>query len=169
MLTHGISPALRDGVYPYHQGQSRLYQVITQLRADGVHCRKYGGTGPVVLKVVPPTGAAFSGITMYRFISAILFPTLARGQLNREGLVSLFLFAPENSVSLDSLGRPIPRKSAYSLNIGLNLVLNHGIFPAFHEGVNLYRQPPSGQSRVYRVTQLRTDGVHTESSPAQVQ
>ncbi|CAM9815346.1 unnamed protein product, partial [Ascophyllum nodosum] len=26
--------------------------------------------------------------------------------------------------------------------------------------IYLYRQPPSGQSRVYQVTQLRTDGVH---------
>ena len=68
--------------------------------------------------------------------------------------------APENSVSRDSLSRPIPRKSAYSPNIGPNLVLNHGIFPAFREGVNLYCQPPSGQSRVCHLTKLHTDGVH---------
>ena len=28
------------------------------------NCRESAGTGPVVLKVVPATGAAFSGITM---------------------------------------------------------------------------------------------------------
>ena len=28
----------------------------------------------------------------------------------------------------------------------------------------VYRQPPSGQSRVYQVTQLRTDGVHCRES-----
>ena len=43
--------------------QSRVYWV-TQLRTDGVHCRESVGTGPVVLKVVPVTGAAFAGLTM---------------------------------------------------------------------------------------------------------
>ena len=44
-------------------GQSRVYQA-TQLLADGVHCRESAGTGPVVLKVVPVTGAAFLGVNM---------------------------------------------------------------------------------------------------------
>ena len=42
-------------------GQSRVYRV-TQLRADCVHCRESVGTGPVVLKVVRVTGAAFASI-----------------------------------------------------------------------------------------------------------
>ena len=37
--------------------QSRVYRV-TQLRTDGVHCRESAEIGPVVLKVVPVTGAA---------------------------------------------------------------------------------------------------------------
>ena len=41
-------------------GQSRAYRV-TQLRTDGVDCRESVGTGPVVLKVVPVTGAALAG------------------------------------------------------------------------------------------------------------
>ena len=40
-------------------GQSRVYRV-TQLRTDYVHCRESVGTGPVVLKVVRVTGAAFA-------------------------------------------------------------------------------------------------------------
>ena len=36
--------------------------------------------------------------------------------------------------------------------------------PAFRDGVHLYRQPPWGQSRVYRVTQLRTCGVYRRVS-----
>ena len=40
-------------------GQSRVYRV-TQLRTDCVHCRETVGTGPVVLKVVRVTGAAFA-------------------------------------------------------------------------------------------------------------
>ena len=31
------------------------------MRTDGVHCRESAGTGPVNLKVVPVTGAAFAG------------------------------------------------------------------------------------------------------------
>ena len=44
-------------------GQSRVYRV-TQLRTNGVHCRESAGTGPVVLKVVPVTGAAILQVTM---------------------------------------------------------------------------------------------------------
>ena len=40
-------------------GKSRVYRV-TQLRTDGVHCQESVGTGPVVLKVVPVTGAALA-------------------------------------------------------------------------------------------------------------
>ena len=34
---------------------------LAQLRTDGVDCRESAGTGPVNLKVVPATAAAFSG------------------------------------------------------------------------------------------------------------
>ena len=49
----------------------------------------------------------------------------------------------------------------------LNLVLTYGIPPEFRGGVHiliLNRHTPSGQSRVNRVTQLRTDGVHCRES-----
>ena len=49
----------------------------------------------------------------------------------------------------------------------LNLVLTYGIPPEFRGGVHIFilnRHTPSGQSRVYRVTQLRTDGVHCRES-----
>ena len=67
---------LYDGVHiicRQTSGQSRVYQA-TQLRADGVHCREFAGTGPVVLKVVPVTGAAFSGFTMDHLMCVSLFP-----------------------------------------------------------------------------------------------
>ena len=35
--------------------------------------------------------------------------------------------------------------------------------PAFRDRVHLFCQQPSGQSRVYRITQLRTDDVYRES------
>ena len=50
---------------------------------------------------------------------------------------------------------------------GLDLVLTYGIPPEFRGGVHLFifnRHTPSGQSRVYRVTQLHTDGVHCRES-----
>ena len=46
----------------------------------------------------------------------------ARGQLNRENALSPF--TPDNLVSL--------------YRFGLNLVLTHGIPPAFHGGVHVY-------------------------------
>ena len=50
----------------------------------------------------------------------------------------------------------------------LNRVLTYGIPPEFRGGVHLFiyfkRHTPSGQSRVYRVTQLRTNGVHCRES-----
>ena len=52
-------------------GQSRVYRV-TQLRADGVHCRESAGTGPVVLKVVAVTGAAFAS-PLYQSMCASIF------------------------------------------------------------------------------------------------
>ena len=44
-------------------GQSRVYHAM-QMRSDGVHCRESADTGPVVLKVVRITGAAFSSVAM---------------------------------------------------------------------------------------------------------
>ena len=76
VLTHGIRPAFRDdSVHLQRQppsGQSREYRV-TQLRADGVHCRESTGTGPVVLKAVPVTGAAFSGFSMDQSCTRLSF------------------------------------------------------------------------------------------------
>ena len=46
-------------------------------------------------------------------------------------------------------------------------MLTYGIPPEFRGGVHLFifnRHTPSGQSRLYRVTQLRTNGVHCRGS-----
>ena len=69
--------------------------------------------------------------------------------------------APENLVSQDGFGRPVPRQPAHSPHSGRIWSLLTGFLPiSAAASIDLYRQPPSGQSRVYRVTQLRTDGVH---------
>ena len=58
--------------------QSRVYRV-TQLHTDGVRCRESADTGPVVLKVVPVTGAAFASPWTNQY--APVFPTLTIGIL----------------------------------------------------------------------------------------
>ena len=80
VLTYGIPPEFRGGVHlsilnrHTPSCQSQVYRV-TQLRADGVHCRRESaGTGAVVLKVVPVTSAAFSG-TIDQLICASLSHT----------------------------------------------------------------------------------------------
>ena len=72
------------------------------------------------------------------------------------------LFAPENLVSRDGFGSPVPRQPAH-----LHTQAESGAYlrdpsrvPRRRPFIYLNRPTPSGQSRVYRVTQLRTDGVH---------
>ena len=88
--------------------------------------------------------------------------------------ISLSAFAPENLVSPDGFGSPVLHQPAHLYTyFRLNLVLANGITPEFRGGVNLFilnRHAPSGQSRVYRVTQLRVAIAFTaESPPAQDQ
>ena len=85
----------------------------------------------------------------------------ARGQLNREIVLSRFPFAPEKSVSRAGFGRPVPRKPAHPSTLRK---AESGAYPRdssrFPRQRHVHRQPPSGQSRFYPVTQLRTDDVH---------
>ena len=60
IMLHPRPPAIVELVQHHTpSGQSRVYRVM-QLRTDCVDCRVSVGTGPVVLKVVRVTGAAFS-------------------------------------------------------------------------------------------------------------
>ena len=66
-------------------------------------------------------------------------------------------------------GSAVPSRVSLLISIlRLNLVLTYyGIPPEFFGSVHLFIQnghTPSGQSRVYRVTQLRTDSVHCRES-----
>ena len=65
-------------------------------------------------------------------------------------------------------GSAVPSRVSLLISmVRLDRVLTYGIPPEFHAGVHLFignRHTPSGQSRVYRVTQLRTDGVHCRES-----
>ena len=63
-------------------------------------------------------------------------------------------------------GSAVPSRISVLISIlRLNLVCTYyGIRPDFRGGVHIYisKPPyaPSGQSRVYRIMQLRTDGIH---------
>ena len=80
--------------------------------------------------------------------------------------ISLSPFAPENLVSRNGFGSPVPRQPGY-----LHTRAESGAylrdfyrFPRRRPFIYLNRQTPSDQSRIYRVTQLRTDGVHCRES-----
>ena len=80
--------------------------------------------------------------------------------------VSLSTFAPENLASRDGFGSPVPRQPAH-----LHTEAESGAYLRNSSRVSRQRlficstrPTPSGQSRVYRVTQLRTDGVHRQES-----
>ena len=89
----------------------------------------------------------------------------AGGQLNREN--EYFLVRVRSRVriwSRETVSAVPPRVSLLLSILRLILVLTYGIPPEFRGGVHLFildrRITLSGQSRVYRVTQLRTGGVH---------
>ena len=92
----------------------------------------------------------------------------ARGQLNKEN--KHFSLCPRSRLGIWSreTGSAVPSRVRLLISIlRLNLVLTYGIPPEFRGGVYLFilnRHTPSGQSRVYRVTQLRTDSIHCRES-----
>ena len=95
----------------------------------------------------------------------------ARGQLNRENVFFPVIFslspsAPENSVSRDGFSSPVPRQPAHLHTQAESGAYLRDIsrFPRRRPCIYLNRHTKSGQSRVYGVTQLRTDGVHSRES-----
>ena len=91
----------------------------------------------------------------------------ARGQLNRENEYSSVRVSCLRIWSRETVSAVPSRVSLLISILRLNLVLTYGIPPEFRGGVHIFilnRHTPSGQSQVYRVTQLRTDGVHRRES-----
>ena len=85
----------------------------------------------------------------------------ARGQLKRENEISLSPFAPENLVSRDGFGTPVPRQPAH-----LHTQVESGAYLRDSSRVPrrrpfIYFKPPYA---IGSVTQLRTDGVHCRES-----
>ena len=80
--------------------------------------------------------------------------------------ISLSPFAPENLVSRDEFGRPVPRQPAHLHTQAVSGAYpgDYSRFPRRRSFIYLNRHTPSGQSRVYRVKVLRTDGAHCRES-----
>ena len=77
-----------------------------------------------------------------------------------------FPFAPENLVSRDGFGNLVPRQPAHlhtQAESGAYL-RDSSRFPQRCSSLYFNCHTPSGQFRVYRITQLRTDGVHCRES-----
>ena len=84
--------------------------------------------------------------------------------------ISLSPYVPEDLVSRDGFSPPVPRQPAHlhtQAESGAYL-RDSSRFPRRRPFIYLNRHTPSGQSRVYRVTQLRTDGVHCRESAGTV-
>ena len=87
-----------------------------------------------------------------------------RGQLNRKHYIPLFPSVPEHLVSRDGFSRSVPRQAAH--------LHTHAESDAYSRDSSRFprrrpfpdRLPPSGRSRVNRVTQLRTEGVPCRES-----
>ena len=84
----------------------------------------------------------------------------ASGQLNRENEYSLSLCVPENLVSRDGFSRSVPRQLAH-----LHTQAESGAYLRDSSRVPRRRpfmKPPYaiGSVPAFRVTQVRTDGVH---------
>ena len=90
----------------------------------------------------------------------------ARGQLNRifflPVLVRAWEFGLARQVWQSRLASAC--SSPYSDWIWCLPIRDSSRLPRRHPYFYLHRHTPSGQSRVYRVTQLRTDGVHCRES-----
>ena len=87
----------------------------------------------------------------------------ARFQLNRENeYISLSPSAPENLVSQDGYGSPVPRQPAHLRTRAQSgaYLRDSSRVPRRRLFIHLNRHTPSDQSQVHQVTQLRTDGVH---------
>ena len=100
---------------------------------------------------------------------------IARVRINRERLpillvvnrtgkmnISLSPFAPENLVSRDGFGSPVPRQPAHlrtQAESGAYL-RDSSRFPRRRPFIYLNRHKPSSQSQIHRVRQLCTAGVH---------
>ena len=100
------------------------------------------------------------------WINRVRLPILLVVSSTEKMNVSLSAFAPENLVSRDGFGSPVPRQPAH-----LHTQAEYGTYlrdfcrvPPWRPLFNLNLHTPSGRSRIYRVMQLRSDDFHCRKS-----
>ena len=99
-------------------------------------------------------------------INQVRLPILLVVSWTRKMIFPPSLFTPENLASRDGFGSPVPRQPAYlhtQADTGAYLRDSSRV-PRRRPFIYLNHHTPLGQARVYRVTQLRTDGVHCRES-----
>ena len=76
---------------------------------------------------------------------------------------SLSSFAPENLASRDRFGSPVPRQHAHLHTQAASgaYLRDFSRVSRRHPFMHINHHTASGQSRVYQVTQFRTDDVHS--------
>ena len=86
------------------------------------------------------------------------------GKINTN--IFLSAFAPENLVSLDGIGGPVPRQPAHFRTQAESgaCLRDSSRVPRRRPFIYLNRHMPWGQSQVYRAAQMRSDGVHCRES-----
>ena len=94
----------------------------------------------------------YSRVWINRVKLPILLVVSWTGKMN----IPLSPYVPENLVSRDGFSRPVPRQPAH--------VHTKAESGAYLRDPSRVPRRPSDQSRVYRVTQLCTDGVHCRES-----
>ena len=96
-------------------------------------------------------------------------PGMVTSTTRGQRLNSKHIFFPvpvrAREINLARRFRPVSARSFSTLRLNLiGWCLFRGFLPLFSTASTCNRQPPSGQSRVYRITQSRTDGVHCRES-----
>ena len=96
------------------------------------------------------------------WIDRVRLPILLR--VSSRGIMSISrsAFVPEDLVSRDGFGNPVPRQPAHIYTQAESGAYLRDSSRVPRRRPFIYLKP---QSRVYRVTQLRTDGVHCRWSP----
>ena len=103
---------------------------------------------------------------------ACMITHIARVRINRVRLPVLLVVSRTRKINLIGLSRRVrrwsrPASACSSPYSGWIWCLLTGFLPSSAATSVIYlfnRHTPSGQSRIYRVTQLRTDGVHCRES-----
>ena len=137
-------------------------------RGHGVEpCRNRSENVKCLMFPPPSTGREGARAAITIFNTSPLSRKLFKCPFTEEGKLILPCLRSRLRIWSPGTGSAVPSHVSLLISIlRLYLVLTYGIPPDFRVGGHFYlnRHTPSGQSRVYRVTKLCTDGVHCRDS-----